>query len=120
MECSAPVFFKSEEMWLAGPQDCGEARCPLPFDSMQFVEGTFTYNQDLCSHDEVANDANGSVLRRGLCALPVAMVPRTPLPPSETCPIKNPGDDQWPFPNYAWNVEGQSGYISSQVCFLLD
>ena len=103
-------------MWLASPDDCGEARCPIPFDSPLFVEGTFTTETDICFPTPVI-DTSGLVKRRGLCALPVAMVPRTPLPPIDSCPKLEPGDPEWPFPNYSWNVEGQSGQISTQVFY---
>ena len=32
------------------------------------------------------------------------------------CPKVESGTEGWPFPNYAWNVEGQSGAISTQPC----
>ena len=53
--------------------------------------------------------------RRGLCALPVAMMPRTELPTSDSCPKLEPGDENWPFPDYSWNIEGNFGEIASQV-----
>ena len=77
------------QIWIASPNDCGEARCPIPFDSELFVAGTFTTDSgklskyiDLCFVENVGNDINGEIKRHGLCAIPVAMVPRTPLPPS--------------------------------------
>ena len=79
-----------EELWIAGPLDCGEARCPIPFDAKDFVEGTFDMSNDLC-HVKTDIDANSNTLRRGYCALPVAMQPRTPLPADDTCPKQSPG-----------------------------
>ena len=79
-----------EELWIAGPLDCGEARCPIPFDASDFVEGTYDMSNDLC-HVNTALDANSTKLRRGYCALPVAMHPRTPLPTDDTCPKQSPG-----------------------------
>ena len=100
------------QTWLAGPYDCGEARCPIPFNSKLFVEGTYTSESDLCF---MVPRNNKTLKLHGLCAIPVAMVPRTPLPPVDSCPKLQPGDDDWPFPNYSWNVEGQSGQILRQV-----
>ena len=71
------------QIWIASPNDCGEARCPLPFDSEKFVPGTYTTDSgDLCFIENVGEDVKGEVKRHGLCAIPVAMVPRTPLPPT--------------------------------------
>jgi len=37
------------QMWLAGPKDCVEERCPIPFSSKEyFVEGTYYKTNDLC------------------------------------------------------------------------
>ena len=74
------------QTWLAGPYDCGEARCPIPFNSELFVEGTYTSESggnDLCF---MVPHNNKTLKLHGLCAIPVAMVPRTPLPPVDSCP----------------------------------
>ena len=106
-----PLFWF--QTWLAGPNDCGGARCPIPFNSELFVEGTYSGGgSDLCF---MLPHNNKTLKLHGLCAIPVAMVPRTPLPPVDSCPKLQPGDDDWPFPNYSWNVEGQSGQILKQV-----
>ena len=42
------------QIWIASPNDCGEARCPLPFDSEKFVPGTYTTDSgDLCFIENV-------------------------------------------------------------------
>ena len=53
--------------------------------------------------------------------MPVAMQPRTPLPPADRCPRQSPGSatlgsEGWPFPNYSWNEEGHNGHVSYQPC----
>ena len=69
---------------MAGPKDCGEARCPIPFNSELFVEGTYSGGgSDLCF---MVPHNNKTLKLHGLCAIPVAMVPRTPLPPVDSCP----------------------------------
>ena len=104
-ECIARTTYRNaEKLWIAGPEDCGEARCPLSFNDAKFVEGTYDESNDIC-FVETAISQNDEDQFRGLCALP-AMHPRTPLPPPDSCPKKYPGSEDWPFPNYSWNVEG--------------
>ena len=105
------------QYWLAGTKNCSEARCPIAFNNRLFEVGAFGNSSDICFAS--ANiDSDNSVLRKGLCALPVAMSPRTPLPPYQRCPEKFPGDEGWPFPNYTWPVDAASGETSTQVSFL--
>jgi hypothetical protein len=107
--------FNLFQLWIAGPKDCGEPRCPISFGSAIFVEGTIDQSNDLC-FPNITSDTSEYTKRHGLCALPVAMTPRTPLPPWDGCPIVTPGSDGWPFPNYSWNVEGSLGQVSVQPC----
>ena len=115
-----PTFLIIEflfQYWLAGTKNCSEARCPIAFNNRLFEVGAFGNSSDICFAS--ANiDSDNSVLRKGLCALPVAMSPRTPLPPYQRCPEKFPGDEGWPFPNYTWPADAASGETSTQVSFL--
>ena len=100
------------QYWLAGTQNCSEARCPIPFNDPLFEVGAFGNSSDICF---ASTDIDSNTFRKGLCALPVAMSPRTPLPPYEKCPKKFPGDDGWPFPNYSWPADAATGETSTQV-----
>ena len=105
------------QYWFAGTKSCTEARCPIPFDDPQFEPEAYGNSADIC-YAAMNLDSNGGI-RKGLCALPVAMSPRTPLPPYEKCPKKFPGDEGWPFPNYSWPAEAATGETSTQVSFQL-
>ena len=52
-ECSICTNYQhKEELWLAGPMHCSEARCVIPFDDhSMFHEGTYITNSsnDICS-----------------------------------------------------------------------
>ena len=108
-------------MWIAGPKDCGEERCPIDFASKEhFVEGTFDYTNDICfvntTVDEGCSSANGCYKKRkGLCSLAPANSPRTPLPMGGSCPPVETGSSGWIYPDYPWTQEGTLGEVIN--CF---
>jgi hypothetical protein len=81
-----------------------------------FVEGTFDQSNDLCfpntSIDEGCQLGNCYIKRRGLCALPIAVKPRTPLPSGGSCPPVQTGSDGWLYPDYPWTETGEPGKVT--------
>jgi hypothetical protein len=62
--------------------------------------------------DEGCSTSSGcNVKRKGLCALAPAAHPRTPLPPSGSCPAVDAGSPGWIYPDYSWKVEGTLGEV---------
>lgn len=77
LESLVLLIFK---VWIAGPSECGEERCPLALDDPAFKEGTFGTSLDICfpdpQDDPGCKIGTCSKQRKGLCALPPSRAKR--------------------------------------------